>query len=183
MVSLSLRNTLGFSFQVQATQIRKFHNLCVLFHDSVMLFPFPARLSRLKRLVSTRNRLKSTIFNYETQVYDWLYALRLPVECGATFNSNASQIFAFTIRNDHTTPQELEGVCSLQCSLYVIEPNGNVINNENNESQTSLFHQIRHRSSAFRTITNNNTRRETVDSIVNNIAQQIYIDSFDELRR
>jgi len=58
-----------------------------------------------------------------------------------------------------------------------------LINNENNESQTSLFHQIRHRSSAFRTITNNNTRRETVDSIVNNIAQQIYIDSFDELRR
>jgi hypothetical protein len=59
-----------------------------------------------------------------------------------------------------------------------------LINNENNESQTSLFHQIRHRSSsAFRTITNNNTKRETVDSIVNNIAQQIYIDSFDELRR
>jgi len=59
-----------------------------------------------------------------------------------------------------------------------------LINNENNESQTSLFHQIRHRSSsAFRTITNNNTRRETVDSIVNNIAQQIYIDSVDELRR
>ncbi len=59
-----------------------------------------------------------------------------------------------------------------------------LINNENTESQTSLFHQIRHRSSsAFRTITNNNTRRETVDSIVNNIAQQIYIDSFDELRR
>jgi hypothetical protein len=59
-----------------------------------------------------------------------------------------------------------------------------LINNENNESQTSLFHQIRHRSSsAFRSITNNNTRRETVDSIVDNIAQQIYIDSFDELRR
>ncbi len=59
-----------------------------------------------------------------------------------------------------------------------------LINNENNESQTSLFHQIRHRSSsAFRTITNNNTRRETVDSVVNNLAQQIYTDSFDELRR
>jgi hypothetical protein len=59
-----------------------------------------------------------------------------------------------------------------------------LINNENNESQTSLYHQIRHRSSsAFRTITNNNTRRETVDSIVNNITQQIYSDSFDELRR
>jgi hypothetical protein len=59
-----------------------------------------------------------------------------------------------------------------------------LVNNENNESQTSLFHQIRHRSSsAFRTITNNNTRRETVDSIVNNLAQQIYTDSFDELRR
>ena len=59
-----------------------------------------------------------------------------------------------------------------------------LINNENNESQSSLFHQIRHRSSsAFRSITNNNSRRETVDSIVNNIAQQIYVDSFDELRR
>lgn len=59
-----------------------------------------------------------------------------------------------------------------------------LINNENNESQNSLFQQIRHRSaSAFRTITNNNTRRETMDSIVNNLAQQIYIDSFDELRQ
>jgi len=59
-----------------------------------------------------------------------------------------------------------------------------LINNENNESQTSLFHQIRHRSSsAFRSITNNNTNRDSVDSIVTNIAQQIYIDSFDELRR
>ena len=59
-----------------------------------------------------------------------------------------------------------------------------LINNENNESQNSLFQQIRHRSSsAFRTITNNNTRRETVDSIVNNLTQQIYSDSFDELRR
>lgn len=59
-----------------------------------------------------------------------------------------------------------------------------LINNENNESQTNIYHQIRHRSSsAFRTITNNNTRRETVDSIVNNIAQQIYIDSVDELRQ
>ncbi|CAF0817056.1 unnamed protein product [Rotaria sp. Silwood1] len=59
-----------------------------------------------------------------------------------------------------------------------------LINNENNESQTSLFQQIRHRSSsAFRTITNNNTRRETVDFIVNNLAQKIYTDSFDELRQ
>lgn len=59
-----------------------------------------------------------------------------------------------------------------------------LINNENNESQTSLYHQIRHRSSsAFRTITNNNTRRDTVDSVVNNIAQQIYTDSVGELRR
>jgi hypothetical protein len=59
-----------------------------------------------------------------------------------------------------------------------------LINNENNESQTSLFHQIRHRSSsAFRSITNNNTKQDSVDSIVTNIAQQIYIDSFDELRR
>lgn len=59
-----------------------------------------------------------------------------------------------------------------------------LINNENNESQNSLFQQIRHRaSSAFRTITNNNTRRETLDSIVNNLAQQIYADSFDELRQ
>lgn len=59
-----------------------------------------------------------------------------------------------------------------------------LINNENTESQNSLFQQIRHRSSsAFRTITNNNTRRETMDSIVNNLAQQIYTDSFDELRQ
>lgn len=59
-----------------------------------------------------------------------------------------------------------------------------LVNNENSESQTSLFQQIRHRSSsAFRTISNNNTRRETVDSMVNNLAQKIYIDSFDELRQ
>ena len=59
-----------------------------------------------------------------------------------------------------------------------------LVNNENQESQSTLFHQIRHRSSsAFRSITNNNSRRETVDSVVNNITQQIYIDSFDELRR
>lgn len=59
-----------------------------------------------------------------------------------------------------------------------------LMNNENNESQSSLFQQIRHRSSsAFRTITNNNTKRETMDSIVNNLAQQIYADSFDELRQ
>jgi uncharacterized membrane-anchored protein YjiN (DUF445 family) len=59
-----------------------------------------------------------------------------------------------------------------------------LINNENNESPSSLFHQIRHRSSsAFRSLTTNNAKRETLDSIVNNIAQQIYTDSFDELRR
>ncbi|CAF3863271.1 unnamed protein product [Adineta steineri] len=63
---------------------------------------------------------------------------------------------------------------------------GNIrlINNENNESQPSLFQQIRHRSSsALRSLSTNHIKRDTVDSIVNNLTQQIYIDSFDELRR
>lgn len=63
-------------------------------------------------------------------------------------------------------------------------PTIRLMNNENNETQTSLFHQIRHRSSsAFRSITNNNSKRETVDTIVNNVTKRIYIDSFHELRK
>ena len=47
----------------------------------------------------------------------------------------------------------------------------------------SLFQQIRHRSSsAFRLLNNHYQQRESVDFIVNNVAQQIYTDSFHELR-
>jgi hypothetical protein len=65
-------------------------------------------------------------------------------------------------------------------------PSRRLISNENHETQPTLFHQIRHRSSsAFRSLTNNHhqSQRDNVDSMVNNIAQKIYSDSFDELRR
>ena len=59
-----------------------------------------------------------------------------------------------------------------------------LLSSENNGFQTSFFHQIRHRSSsAFRSITNNNTQRRTIDSVVQNIAQQIYVDTFQDLRQ
>ncbi|CAF0785180.1 unnamed protein product [Adineta ricciae] len=60
-----------------------------------------------------------------------------------------------------------------------------LVTNENTELQASCFHQIRHRSSsAFRSILNNNTSpTNTVDSVVNNLTQQIYTDSFEELQR
>jgi len=52
------------------------------------------------------------------------------------------------------------------------------------QQQSRLFHQIRHRSSsAFRSLSNSSSRRESVESVVTNIAQQIYVDTFEELRR
>jgi len=53
------------------------------------------------------------------------------------------------------------------------------------QQQINLFNQISyHSSSICRSLTNNSSsNEETIDSLVNNIAQQLYIDSFDELRQ
>jgi hypothetical protein len=54
-----------------------------------------------------------------------------------------------------------------------------------NEQRACTFHSLRHRSlSALHTSTHTNqTCRDTIDSIVNAVTQQIYGDSFNDLRR
>ncbi|CAF4661764.1 unnamed protein product [Rotaria sp. Silwood1] len=54
----------------------------------------------------------------------------------------------------------------------------------NEQEETSLFNQNRYNSqSIFRSLTHNtSSNEELINSLVNNIAQQIYFDSFNELR-
>jgi hypothetical protein len=53
------------------------------------------------------------------------------------------------------------------------------------QEQISLFNQILYHSpSIIRSLTNNSSsNEESIDSLVNNIAQKIYIHSFDQLRQ
>ncbi|CAF4018398.1 unnamed protein product, partial [Rotaria magnacalcarata] len=162
------------------TSFYEFDTSCLLFDCS----PSYAPIERLKAINSYADQLihsaiKQSIENVsssnENRIENLFSRFIEEVISDALYTISSNEMYSKTLLTD----DEKHSRKTKKRSTPAIR----LVNNENSEPQSTLFHQIRHRSSsAFRTITNNYTRRETVDSVVNNIAQKVYNDSFNELR-